>query len=291
MPPRIVSVGIVLFWAATLGWFVRREVWPYFIADGAPPFVIELADEAMRQAVPVRWAVTQNDRPLTSLTTRVEYRDADDTFDLTATTGRPFTVVGKGDSEVKVTSLRNLYRVSRGGFIQRTETQVGLAVGPLSFRVAVAADVREGTAYPKLRVESPFGDYAPQLDPVATSSSSVLNPMHPVHRVNGLRPGMVWRVPLVDPTAEAIAVAANREWSRAGGPGSQPGLLPTPRTLVAEVTGPRPLVWNGREHDCLVIEYYSADYTARTWVRERDGTVLRQEANAPENRLVLQREL
>ena len=39
------------------------------------------------------------------------------------------------------------------------------------------------------------------------------------------------------------------------------------------------LSWKGREVACLVIDYQGENLTARTWVRENDGMVLRQEVS------------
>src|SRR5262249_27536241 len=49
MPSRPVTALTVLFWLGPLGWFGYREIWPKLLPGDAPPFVIELADEATSQ--------------------------------------------------------------------------------------------------------------------------------------------------------------------------------------------------------------------------------------------------
>src|SRR5579859_2318705 len=54
MPSRPITALIVLFWLGTLGCFGYRDIWPKFWSGDAPPFVIELADEAISQGGPNR---------------------------------------------------------------------------------------------------------------------------------------------------------------------------------------------------------------------------------------------
>jgi hypothetical protein len=74
--------------------------------------------------------------------------------------------------------------------------------------------------------------------------------------------------------------------------GGQAAALPgAPTVLQARVlTELQPMDWNGESHLCLIIEYRGEEHTARTWVRQSDGLVLRQEATAHGETLVLQRE-
>jgi hypothetical protein len=108
----------------------------------------------------------------------------------------------------------------------------------------------------------------------------VLNPLHPVNRVVGLRPGQSWRQAVLDPTAMVLAGLL---------PGWPP---PEPAWWTATVRPrPQPLDWAGEEVACLVIDYHSSEGDeAACWVRHTDGLVLRQEAAAVgAGRLVLQR--
>jgi hypothetical protein len=102
---------------------------------------------------------------------------------------------------------------------------------------------------------------------------SVLNPMHLLNRLPGLRPQQSWRVPVLDPglagmslsELEALVVEANLPWKDKG--------------KDAEVS-------------CYMIEYREPgknDLRARTWVRQRDGLVLQQQASFASREFVIQR--
>ena len=94
-----------------------------------------------------------------------------------------------------------------------------------------------------------------------------------------------WRMPLVDPLSDALAVAA-RDMLKGVIALEAPG----ERYLDAEVLAePQTLVWNDRDVPCLVIEFKGEDLTARTWVRASDGLVLCQEARGHGDHLVLHR--
>jgi len=286
LPSRVTVIGIFAFWCLSLGWFVRKELAPTWGASHAPPYAIELADEAIRQAVPVVWTVHRNGEFLTTATTRVEYVEPDDTFRLSCEI-RKFDLVAGRSLAVTVNDLRNVYRVSRAGELLAMQTDVAVTAGGSRFDLMMSAEVKDGRAWTRCAVRSPWGSFEPTPVQVNVSASGMLNPLHPVQRVRGLRPGQRWSMPLVDPLADALRVALERfVQDTLGGPRLR---FPGPRTLVAEVTGPRGLEWNGREHDCYVIEYGGDDYRAATWVRVRDGLVLRQEAGSNGDEFVLQR--
>ena len=52
-----------------------------------------------------------------------------------------------------------------------------------------------------------LGEFAPPLEPTELSRGNVLNPLHPIHRISGVRPGQRWRQPLVDTQEEIIRAA------------------------------------------------------------------------------------
>src|SRR5437016_344384 len=86
MPPRFVSLVIVAFWAMTSGGLFYREIWPNLRPDEAPPFTIDLVDEAQIQAARIRWSVLRADqegeKKIGRARTWVDYRATDDTFEL-----------------------------------------------------------------------------------------------------------------------------------------------------------------------------------------------------------------
>lgn len=286
MPSRITTFAILAFWLLTTGWFVRREILPAWGASDAPPYAIELADEAMRQAVPVTWTVSRNGEFLTTATTRAEYVEIDDTFVLSCDV-RGFPLLDRGALPVTIERLRNTNRISRAGELLGMQTEIALLAAGSRIELNIAAEVRDGKAWPQCTVRSPWGTLSPPLEAVPVATASVLNPLHPVQRVRGLHPGQRWVTPLVDPLADALRVALDR-WIRDTIGGRVPWAA-GPRQLIAEVTGPRTLEWNGQDQACYVIEYRGDDYQAASWVRVRDGLVLRQEAGAHGDEFALQR--
>jgi hypothetical protein len=289
MPSRLWCLAILALWVATLGWFVRREILPHYLADAPPLHQIDLSDEAMRQSIPVRWSLSRNGQYLAPVNTLVKFNDADDTFSVISDVFR-FELVKVGDTALFVEKFRNVYRVTRRGTIVGMQTQVIIKIGGESMEVNIAADIVDGQAVPRCQVKSPWINLEPKLEPIAVAAGGGLNPMHPVHRINGLRVGQRWAMPLIDSLADVQRAAIEGVVKKMSGL-SLPSLGETGRqVLIAEVTGPMALEWNGIDHECLVIEYRGDNVSGKTWVRRSDGLVLRQEARNGTDELVLQRE-
>jgi hypothetical protein len=290
MPSRLTTLAILAFWLFVAGWFVAREVWPHLASDAPPAFVIDITDEAIRQVVPVRWVLYRNGERLAALRTTTEYRESDDSFLLTSAMGDA-DIVAAGTFKCRVHSLVNVYRVNRAGELHGSETKLAMTVFGVDVKMTIAAEVRGNQAQPYCRLEYPGGILEPALKPIPVARAGVLNPLHPVHRIVGLKPGMRWRLPLVDPLADAYRAAVEGLAQSVLGPNAPALPFATgPRTVLADVTGSTPFDWNGNAVSCYVIEYRGDDAKARTWVRTRDGAVLRQEASSLGEELALQRE-
>jgi hypothetical protein len=126
-----------------------------------------------------------------------------------------------------------------------------------------------------------LGEFAPVLEPTESSRGSVLNPLHPIHRISSVRPGQRWRQPVVDTHEEIIRAALGKlpgAESAAATLGNQ-----SPRWLNALVRSATEIV--DSDHgpiECLIIDYHGEwhgeEFVAHTWLRQEDGLVLRQEA-------------
>jgi hypothetical protein len=290
MPPRLLSVVIVLFWLATTGWLVSRDLWPHLQPGEPPPFAIDLVDEAQRHAVPISWTVSRGGKAIGRADTRVIYRESDDTFALRSDIKNLTLEVGLL-ATVKVERLTTVYRVSRAGELREMSGDVQAAVllgAPLPLSSARVKGELQGNVQDRHFVSHGWievsagsrEDFTPE--PVEVSSQGlVLNPLHPVNRLVGLRPGQRWRMPMMNPLSEALGRSAG-------------GLFPSgPRFLDAEVLPePQRLAWGRHDVPCLVIEYRDdqREVSARTWVKQSDGLVLRQEALQGGEVLVLQRD-
>src|SRR5207302_890211 len=91
-------------------------------------------------------------------------------------------------------------------------------------------------------------------DVPVSRQGSILNPLHPVNRISGLRLGQHWQMPLVDPLRDSLLSLLRKE--------PVAGLLleKTPQTQVlrAEVQSRyRYLTWDDVPVSCLVIDYES----------------------------------
>lgn len=293
MPPRWLSVSIVLFWLGTTGWLFYQDVWPLLLPGQAPPFTIDLEDEVQTRQAHIHWSVLYNDRPYLRAETWVEPDPADDTFALKATLG-PLAAAPKGrDAEaepfgglVRLLRSTSTYRIARNGDLRSlsVEFSVEARAGGLvaSGDGDLDGEVKDGKFLSHLWLSSPVlpgGAVEKELDPVPVSAhGSVLSPLHPVNRIAGLRPGQTWRLPLVDPIKDALTALA------AGRPGEE--IVLTAHVLPRTET----LTWNGEPAECLVIDYQGDDVSARTWVQVGTGLVLRQDSERDGERLALVRE-
>lgn len=278
MPPRHLILIILAFWLATTGWLFYRDLWPRLLPDAPPPFTIELADEVSEQKI--RWKLFENGEDRSSYAfSWVHYRPEDDTFDVSSefklfARGQ---VKGEGDPDQVVEST---YRVTRDGQLRQVQAQV--SVKSLGVQARITAQVDGPRLRPHLQLVGPSIQVDQDLTPVAVSRrGSVLNPLQPLNRIQGLRPGQRWRVPLIDPLDEALSAFTGRP--------AAPGFLDA--EVLAE---PEALTWGSFHHErtdaCLVIVYRGEDHQARTWVRASDGLVVRQEATHHGATLALHRD-
>jgi hypothetical protein len=240
--------------------------------------------------------VTYNDRECFRAETWVE-PDADgETFALSAKLKPTSPASAKDDGGqplggvVALRSSTSVYRVDRTGGLKSVDIECALDVrlaAVLPVDCKLSGDVRNGQFHPHLRIAYPGGDLDEELDPVPLSrEGSVLSPMHPVKRIAGLRPGQMWRMPLVDPLKKAFVALVRKRL-----PGLADDLLEDETVVSAHVLSQRrTLVWNNRPVECLVIEYTGKNVSAHTWVDAESGLVLRQEADSDEEHWAMQRE-
>lgn len=306
MPSRTLTFLIVAGWLASAGWFVARDVWPQFRSGEPPPFTIELADEALRQLVPTRWAVLHNGQMVGTVRTTLIYDEPSDSFAMDGES-KQLDLFQIGPIQIEVHDYKSNYRVTRNGELRGIYTEGKLALceaGPrdvlhprkqlLTLTAKMSAEVRNGRIERSCKVDLPDGtELNPPLEPLEKIKGSILNPMHPVNRIGGLRPGQHWRMPLVDPLADAARAGLNATLARILGYAVTLPLpdASAPRVLDAEVLRePQTLDWDSVRHTCLIIEFRGDEFTARTWVRRSDGLVLKQEARGPGDEWVMQRE-
>jgi hypothetical protein len=286
MPPRWVSVVIVIGWIAAAAWLFRIEMWWRLQPGSPPPYTIDLIDEAQTDKPPIRWIVKQGDEEVLTARTTVEHRVRENDFTLRAV----YEPRGTRQGQLKGVPLRiqhmdSSYRVTPEGRLLGLDVDIDseVVLGKVPFQPHIWGEVRDGTFTPILDLNR-AGKKPISLPAVAVSSQgSVVMPLHPVNRINGLRPGQSWRVPLFDPIGDSLGALMGNDNST--------------RFLRAKV---RPEAetheWNHHPTRCLVIDYEEESVhqedriTAKTWVSEADGRVLRQEWNLTGSTWIMERE-
>jgi hypothetical protein len=289
MPSRHYILATLAFWGASMVWLFHREIWPRLRAGEPPPFIIDLTTEAQRSAQHTLWTIHRGDTRIGTARTSIEYEDREprfkDSYKFISEIGR--LAIGRiGPLEITGKELLGIYRVTREGELReiRISGKIEMQGVGLLANLKASADLHmAGEVVGQQFV--PTNNYIDiggskqelHLDPVEFAShGSVLNPLHPVNRVAGLRRGQHWLIPLVDPLADSLAALARKDPAFEFLVKRREGLA----LLQAEVLNEtRTLPYRDHEVSCLIIEYRGDDMTAHTWVREDDGLVLRQEAS------------
>lgn len=285
MPPRIVTVTIVLFWLATTGALVYYEMAPRFHAGEPPPFAIPMTAEVSTTSV--QWNVLSDGKEIGSGTTQIE-RLADRTYELSAR----FSIARfnllifelhdlKINSKYCITQEGNL--VNSSAFASFIAKNIPFFEGqsvPAEFEFK--GEIKEHLFHPKLIVRA-FGEELkgfPELEPFPVAESgNILNPMHLVHKISGLSAGRTWRIPLMDPmrALPSRLRVAPQELSV--------------DELIASVSLDD-LSHHRVDEPCYKIEYSKSGESrplAATWVRRRDDAVLQQWARYEGLEYTLQR--
>jgi hypothetical protein len=299
MPTRHLALTIVFFWLATSAWLFYRDFWPRWRSGDAPPFSIDLAYEAQKNASDTSWRILRGDKHLGFIHTKVQYDGKSDTFELSSgpvqANTAPQLDMDIGPLKIRVSELISKYRVSREGLLRGTKGSAHVDIQGrgiaralhLRFELDARGEVKNGLFIPYASVTWEGQKYDLQLEPVPyTTRDSFLNPLHPVSRLAGLRRGQHWQLTNMNPLADSVAAMAQKD------PALQLLVKKNAQmnVLQAEVLPETQiLTYDSREVVCLVIEYRSDEMTAHTWVRESDGKVLRQEVSLWGERLVLER--
>jgi hypothetical protein len=321
MPSRLGVASIVLFWLAVTGYAVHRDVWPRLFGDPPPVVRIDLSDEAT-QVAQARWTAFRSEKKIGTLTTSLNYLADSNSFRFTSSYFEfKFDVAGLS---CRFSDLTTSIDVTRGGELrgQRmrgTLGSVSIAGFPIfearqgdkveGLTAAVTGTVRDGYLSGNCVIRSPFGDLDQPIDPVPVPAGQVLNPLMPVNRLGGVRPGLRWVVYEVNPLADALtelgqALVKKHAGTKLANFNRQPGerqalvarvsdraerLPPLPEGMH-EQRATRSVVRPDDPVDCWVIEYRGDQVSARTWVRVLDGKVMRQEATGHGETLLLERE-
>lgn len=272
MPSRPIVAAIVFFWLAMAGWYVFRDLAPRWAADAAPPYHIDLTDEvsASRMGSAISWNVYLENKHVGMGATKV-VRSKEDRrrFELR---GEFFNLRAPIVKDVlDLRKLWNRYVVTQEGDLVEMEAGTTLSLlvdvpvlGKGEHTLLASAKMVDGQMTPRITLD---GQEWNMLGDVAMARHGrILNPLYPFNRIPGLSEGKTWKEPLLHLTGDFASHLSARS---------------VPREVFAEVVTDS-LSWNDEDVACFKIEYRGGpqrSVVARTWVRRRDGLVLRQEAN------------
>jgi hypothetical protein len=301
MPARHHILIILAFWVATMGWLFFRDLKPLMTRGEPPPFTIDLADEASAKVVawtvlkkaPPKKARAKDGRVLERYQNRgyantwVKYREADDTFEVS---GQFKLWSGDRKDQKPDQVVESMYRVSRAGELQEIRANVTASLFGFEVVGHVKGEVKDRLFNPHFEISSKDSgiNLSRDLSPVEVSAhGSVLNPLQPLNRLPKLRMAQHWTMPLVDPLADALTAAVHRQAVpvRYLDVEVLPQILTLPELILDNALYPR-----RGGIPCLVIDYAGDDISARTWVRELDGLVFRQEVTQQGDTLILDRD-
>ncbi|QEL13662.1 hypothetical protein [Limnoglobus roseus] len=294
MPTRRGVVLILIFWLCTVGYVGYRDVWPHLFADTAPTAWIDLSDEAT-QALPVRWELYRGDTRVGKVSTQMSY-DA-------STDGFRFVTKYRGDLAVDLLGVAfNIptYDMSttldRVGRLRAQTMSATFAVKTVLFSNGGTATtegvVKDGTLTGSYKlVAEGFDSVEGPLKPTPVPDGQALNPLQPVNRLRGVRPGMRWLIYEVNPMGEAIAGLKDTILKKMG-TSLLTGSEPAERPAMIATVGDRPEVLKLKrsEYDCWVIEVRGEHGTTTVWVRVSDGSVMQQVAKLEGETMRLERE-
>lgn len=276
MPPRLLTAAIVLGWLTTTSMLVYRELAPRFQAGQPPPFTIPLTAEVGDSVV--NWNVLQKDQPVGSGHTQIKMQPGR-IFALSADFKLDKLKIFVEFEKVKMTAV---YRVTEDGRLLSGSAKIILSK-PFPAEIVFKGEVRDRMFHPTLAVLVDGRDINPfPPEPVPVSESgSILNPMHLVHKISGLRAGRSWVIPLMDPLRAAPSAAQD--------------LLPVKTAAINQVVATvtvEDLPWHHMTVPCFKIAYAKPGERplAATWVRRRDDAVLQQWASYEGIEYTLQRQ-
>lgn len=317
MPPRPVILAVVAFWLAMTGLLVYRDLGRLFRPGQCPDYTLMATDEASRHSGGVRWSVKKNGELAYRAESWVEYRETSpdpalrDTFELRA----KLRTLPTPDGKTPERRVRSLIRLARNGELREVSGQLHQVVGEYELVIDILGTVRDGQLEPRWRVrawakdrDSPdrvFENRQPvirQDEPLYQvelpfealpfpERGLLLDPLHPPNRLDDLKPGRAWQMPLMADLLILEALGRSLEHGDVGQPltflqtavphlsGDNRGLVVVEARVLPETQrlpeAPSP------PPQCWVVEASADRVFGRLWVQqtegEREGLVLRQE--------------
>jgi len=270
MPPRLVSLGILLYWVVAASSLIRRDVLPGMGFVG-PPDLRTIA-RAEDNAEPSRWSVEVIDNPLSpelrravGTATTQSTRDAKGWVIMTSRVefsaggllkGTPLP--SQSDERLEILST---YRVDPSGNLRWFQASVRTASDPEELVQVVGTLKKEGM---ELVSSSRLPIFNQKRTIPYQPRGLVQNALGPFDRLPNLQVGQRWETQVISPITGRVD------------------------TVRVEVTRRSVIQWNNNPVPTLEVVHHMTPLSSRTWVRP-DGFVLRQEVPFPFVKLVLER--
>ncbi|MSR48870.1 MAG: hypothetical protein EXS07_02375 [Gemmataceae bacterium] len=279
MPPRLISVMIVMLFIVVNTSLFYTEILPR-IRSGLPPsFNVDLADEAGNLRPVVNWKVLVRGEEFLKLRTGVTLVDnQEDEFWLWAEYSQPTNAGLKPARDfLGLKLMRNEFRVHRDGDMLGLQAKVqieSLRGVDFPLTLEISGEVSNGLLRPEVKVDSRLGERTFKLEPMDVPvSGAVFQPFLPVHRILGLYPGRTWKQPFFDPLSLAFSSGV-----------AQGGLDQGTGSVIAKVRNDIvDVMWGGKKIPCIIIDYTGSDLESTVWVGVQNGMVIRQKNRLSES--------
>lgn len=279
MPPRLISVMIVMLFIVVNTSLFYAEILPR-IRSGLPPsFNVDLADEAGNLRPVVNWKVLVRGEEFLKLRTGVTLVDnQEDEFWLWAEYSQPTNAGLKPARDfLGLKLMRNEFRVHRDGDMLGLQAKVqieSLRGVDFPLTLEISGEVSNGMLRPEVKVDSRLGERTFKLESMDVPvSGAVFQPFLPVHRILGLYPGRTWKQPFFDPLSLAFSSGV-----------AQGGLDQGTGSVIAKVRNDIvDVMWGGKKIPCIIIDYTGSDLESTVWVGVQNGMVIRQKNRLSES--------
>ncbi|PHX64105.1 MAG: hypothetical protein CK551_02620 [Planctomycetaceae bacterium] len=279
MPPRLISVMIVMLFIVVNTSLFYTEILPR-IRSGLPPsFNVDLADEAGNLRPVVNWKVLVRGEEFLKLRTGVTLVDnQEDEFWLWAEYSQPTNAGLKPARDfLGLKLMRNEFRVHRDGDMLGLQAKVqieSLRGVDFPLTLEISGEVSNGLLRPEVKVDSRLGERTFKLESMDVPvSGAVFQPFLPVHRILGLYPGRTWKQPFFDPLSLAFSSGV-----------AQGGLDQGTGSVIAKVRNDIvDVMWGGKKIPCIIIDYTGSDLESTVWVGVQNGMVIRQKNRLSES--------
>jgi hypothetical protein len=279
MPPRLISVMIVMLFVGVNTTLFYAEILPRIRSGQPPSFFVELADEAGNLRPVVNWKVLVRGEEFLKLRTGVTLVDGEeDEFWLWAEYTQPTNTALKPARDfLNLKLMRNEFRVHRDGDMLGLHAKVqieSLRGVDFPLTLEISGNVSNGLLNPEVKVDSSLGERVFKLDPIGVPvSGAVFQPFLPVNRILGLYPGRTWKQPFFDPLSMTFSAGV-----------TQGGMDQGTGSVIAKVRNETvDVVWGGKKIPCLVIDYTGSDLESTVWVGVQNGMVVRQKNRLSES--------